>query len=173
VDLAGKSERGFDAAHLTVKEIAPGITGRTLAEGFEVPECHLFLSPLLLLVKMGLVGLNSVEGNRRPSCEDVGTSEGRRGRDEERTGFAVNERRSRSGRKRVSETMHSQTADDDAVRETKEEGSEARREAERASTQASESEKPSRRGKKANTTASASQSNQTFIHKREVGEGAD
>jgi FKBP-type peptidyl-prolyl cis-trans isomerase len=118
---------------------------------------------------MGLVDLNLVERNRRPSCEDVGASEGRRGRDEEGTGFAVNERRSRSGRKRVSETMHSQTADD-AVRETKEEGSEARREASRARKQA-KAKKPSRRGKKANTTASASQSNQTFIHKREVGGG--
>jgi hypothetical protein len=43
VDLASISETEVDAAHLTVKEIAPGITGRALAEGFEVPECHLFL----------------------------------------------------------------------------------------------------------------------------------
>jgi hypothetical protein len=34
----GKSERGLDAAHLTVKKIAPGITGRVIAEGFGVPD---------------------------------------------------------------------------------------------------------------------------------------
>jgi hypothetical protein len=44
MDSAGISERGVDAAHLTAKEIAPGITGRVIAERFEVPDAIFFFN---------------------------------------------------------------------------------------------------------------------------------